>query len=195
MARVRRRVGGRTIAVSVGLAILVLVAGGVATIALTRGPSGGPLAPGSGTGGLAVSADPDRPITFAFVLPAYRGSAPAVLDSLTAVRPTPGIRVVGVDVLTQSENAHSIPSDSVPAFPPPGFVLHPLHNFAYRASLGKIQVVIGVSVRAGQGIFSVHGWILRYRVGGRAYQATYQQFVSLCVPTSRYPTCNVTVSS
>jgi hypothetical protein len=150
--------------------------------------SEGPLAPASDNfAGSSHSIDVGQQLSLGMLLTDYTGGQPAVLDSMTAVRPGDGVKILGFEVLSQSDNKHSLKS-SAAEFPPAGYTLHPLPGYNFTAADGHLQIVIGLSVTK-PGVFQIHGFTLAYHVGSKHYTATYRRTAALCSPVSTYPTC------
>jgi hypothetical protein len=149
----------------------------------------GPLASATDDfSGVSESLDPNKPISIGLFLPKYTGSTPAVLESLAPIRRASGMTILGSSILTQVENTHSL--TSAYQYPPDGYTVHPLNGFAYAASDGKVEIVVGLQVSSG-GVFSLHGFTLAYHVGAKHYVATYARLVTICSPVSKYPSCTV----
>lgn len=192
----RQRFSGLFVLVVVLLVVGIIASVEAAVIHARGGSSNGsdgPLAPASDTFvGSSHSLDVGQPLSLGLLLPAYTGGQPAVLDSMTAVRPGDGVKILGYEVLSQSDNQHSLTSAA--EFPPTGYTLHPLHGYAYTKADGHLQIVIGLSVST-PGVFHIHGFTLAYHVGPKHYTATYRRFVALCSPVSKYPKCTAVTTS
>lgn len=148
----------------------------------------GPLKPPTGFTNVSFPLDVGQPSTVAITLPAYGGTKPLVLRSVTPISPDSGIRIVGERVLLPGQNAGR--TKSGPGFPPAGATTHPLPGWAYRQGQGPIQVLVGVKT-VDTGISAIQGFSLRYTWGGRTYSAAYLSYVAICAPISRYPTCDI----
>jgi hypothetical protein len=156
-----------------------------AIAALVARPPAGPLTASGGGGEGAIRA-PGQPISFgAISLPHYEAGRGVVLESLTPIDPPDGLRVLGAFVVDTSLNGGV---GAVDGAPPRGFGAQPLAGYVLHGDASNRQIVVGMEATR-PGAFRIERFVLRYRVGLREYEASYDATVTLCTDANLATFC------
>jgi len=172
------------------LAIGAAVVLGTAACSNSGSSGGGPLADPGPSMGEALTIDLNRVGTYGAETIENHGGATAVLDRISYVGLSPGLRVfktLAMHVRTQP-GATRLATGMIRQFPPPhkGATLRPLAGFRvrpYRSWRDTVELLIGFR-GVQKGVHSFRAFRLYYHVGGKHYVATYHDFLTVCVPYS-----------
>ena len=172
-----------------------LVAAGVVVLAIAERGSeevirGGPLADPGASMGEAALMDVGRVGTYGAETIENHGTETAVLDRVTFVGLTPGLRILGplVARVRTQPGVPALVTGLVRRFPPPhaGTTLHPLAGFPVRPSRSwrdAVELLIGFRPLR-EGVLSYRALELHYHVGDRRYLARYPDPLVICAPYS-----------
>jgi hypothetical protein len=115
---------------------------------------------------------------------ANTGSKPAVVQRIALIDPTPGLRVVAINLAHFSKQSRGAES----YYPQPGLRLYPVGGL--RIPPGglpqAIEIVAGLAVTK-PGHFNSSGLSVSYTVGDRHYTMTVLEGTGVCYPLSAYP--------
>jgi hypothetical protein len=166
------------------LAFVVLVAV-CATAALAARPPAGPLA-APGGGGEGAIRKPGQPISFGTIfLPHYEAGRGVVLESLTPIDPPVGLHILGAFVVDASVRGGV---GAIDGSPPPGFHALPIAGYVLRGDASRQEIVVGMEATR-PGAYRIDRFVLRYRVGLREYEASYNASVTLCTDANLATFC------
>lgn len=153
---------------------------------------GGPLADPGGTMAEAALMHVGQAGTYGVETIENHGPEVAVLDGVTFVGLTPGLRMLGplaLHVRTQP-GLPALVTGLVRRFPPPheGATLHPVAGFRirpWRSWQDAVELLIGFRPLR-KGVLGYRALELRYHVGDRRYVTTFPDPLTVCAPYS-YP--------
>jgi hypothetical protein len=179
--RAGRRSSQQRVRIVVLAVVLVLAVGLVWWFAFrSSGQAGEPLAGGPG-GSVGVGATPGAPVSIGLVGLQNRGKSDVVIDRVSLLDPTTGLRLVGMyappegkDVVGAA-NGFRWPRGAVEV---EGLTIKP-------SGTPGDSLVLGLQVDA-EGVFRSSGVQIEYHAGDRRYVKVYELGIELCAPVRLY---------
>ncbi len=136
--------------------------------------------------GGSVYADVGRPFTFSDVVMRNFGDYPIVVDGVSLVESTPGIKIVGLLAARTPPNWISGDADYPPPFsfpmrPLKGYVIPPGENASHKSVL----VIMGLEVSR-NGVSGFSAVRIHYHVGSTRFEYIEAYGLAACAPSSKY---------
>lgn len=161
--------------------------GGGGTATLKQGPLECRDCP---TVGVASSVDPGKPFTYGLLLLNNSGPRAATVVSVTLLRASSGLRMVGAYVMDPRDprlprRSRGMIGTDNRRFPPLGVsaALESLRGTV--VGRRPLEVLIGLRVPR-DGFFVFKGLAVNYSVDRTSYRATYPLLLKVCAPKSRW---------